>query len=203
MIDDAYVIKTSRTGKKVFISSTSDDLKDIRAEVAADLLEWSFQPVWSEAADFPIKKGQHKHDACLDAVKECDIYLLIIDRRYGSIYAGSKYAEKKISITWYEARIAFSEKKEIITFVRDVVMTERKIHHENLKAGIDIKLSFVDDSKVFDVIDFVDNQVSDNWIYPFKDLVELKKILRGILSTKKDIYMLQYFDRFKKGGEYA
>ena len=67
------------TCKKVFISSTCFDLKDLRAELAISLKEWGYTPIWNESPDFPKKPGLHSHDQCLDVVENCDIYLLIID----------------------------------------------------------------------------------------------------------------------------
>ncbi|MBI4689529.1 MAG: DUF4062 domain-containing protein [Nitrospirae bacterium] len=116
---------TKRDGKKVFISSTCFDLKDLRSELANALKEWGYMPIWNESPDFPKKHGLHAHDTCIDAVKECDIYLLIIDKRYGGTYAGNKYPKEDISITWYETKIALQENKEIHIFVRDEVWNEK------------------------------------------------------------------------------
>ena len=122
-------------GKKVFISSTCFDLKDVRAEVANALREWGYRPLWNESPDFPRTSGCHSHDICLNAVKETDIYLLIIDKRYGGTYAGYAYPKEDISITWYETQIAFQEGKEIYTFVRDEVCNERPTYKSNIRSN--------------------------------------------------------------------
>jgi len=67
-------------GKKIFIISTCFDLKDLRAETAKALKKWGYSPIWNESPDFSKRPDLHSHDICLDAVKECNIYLLIIDR---------------------------------------------------------------------------------------------------------------------------
>src|SRR3989337_1990728 len=165
---------TDKLRRPVFISSTSFDLKDLRAELAEALKEWGYFPIWNESPDFPKKPGLHSHDVCLDAVKECDIYLLIIDRRYGGTYTGEKYSKEDISITWYETKIAFQENKEMLSFVRDEVWNERPTYKKNLKNGIQIKPHHVDNPRVFDFIDFIVHLPRDNWIYTFKNSVELK-----------------------------
>ncbi len=167
-------------GKKVFISSTCFDLGDVRAELAHALKELGYQPLWNESPDFPRTPGFHSHDLCLNAVKDCDIYLLIIDRRYGGTYAGSAYPNEDISITWYESKIAFQEGKEVHTFVRDVVWNERPTYKKNKDKGI--KPHHVDDPRVFDFIDFIVRQPKDNWIDPFKHSVELKETLKIVLG---------------------
>src|SRR3989337_806306 len=171
-------------GKKIFISSTYFNLKDLRAEIAKALKEWGYTPIWNESPDFPTKPGLHSHDICLDVVKECDIYLLIIDKRYGGTYAGNKYPKEDISITWYETKIALQEDKEIHTFVRDEVWNERPTYKKNLKEGIIIKPHHVDTPKLFEFIDFINLQPRDNWIDTFKNSVELKEKLKVILILK-------------------
>jgi len=171
-------------GKKIFISSTYFNLKDLRAEIAKALKEWGYTPIWNESPDFPTKPGLHSHDICLDVVKECDIYLLIIDKRYGGTYAGNKYPKEDISITWYETKIALQEHKEIHIFVRDEVWNERPTYKKNLEEGIIITPHHVDTPKVFEFIDFIIHQPRDNWINTFKNSVELKEKLKVILKVR-------------------
>ena len=40
---------TKGDGKKVFISSTCFDLKDLRSELAVALKEWGYVPIWNES----------------------------------------------------------------------------------------------------------------------------------------------------------
>ena len=149
----SLILGAIENGQKVFISSTCFDLKDVRAEVANALREWGYRPLWNESPDF---HGHQVviHDICLNAVKETDIYLLIIDKRYGGTYAGYAYPKEDISITWYETQIAFQEGKEIYTFVRDEVCNERPTYKSNIREGNTFKPHHVNDLRVFDFIDF-------------------------------------------------
>lgn len=192
---DALQIKGS--GKKVFISSTSHDLKDLRSEVAKALKDWGFDPIWHESPDFPDKHGVHSHDICLDVVKECDIYLLIIGGRYGGTYSGNKYPKEDISITWYETKIAFQENKRMFKFIREEVWNERATYKHNLKQGIRIRTFHVDDPKIFEFIDFIIQQPINNWIDIFKDSVDLKEQIRKKLGIE-NVYILPYFTRLKE-----
>jgi hypothetical protein len=184
-------------GQKVFVSSTSHDLEDLRPEIAKSLSDWGFEPIWHESSDFPVKDGLHSHDVCLDEVKECDIYLLIISRRYGGTYAGNKYPKEDISITWYETKIAFQGNKRMLKFVRGKVLDEMATYKQNLKEGIHIKPFHVDNPKVFDFIDFIRKQQVDNWIDPFINVVDLKERIRNKLGIE-DVYNLLYFKRLKE-----
>lgn len=184
--------------KTVFISSTCFDLIDVRVELAKAIEEWGYLPIWSESPDFPIKHGLHSHDVCLEAVKECDIYLLIINSRYGGTYAGNIYPKEDISITWYETKIALQENKEIYAFVRDTVWNERASYKDNLKNGIRMMPYHVDDPRVFDFIDFIVlRQPTNVWIDKFETSLKLKEKLKikllgvNIQKSKEKDKMLQ------------
>lgn len=167
--------------KPIFISSTCYDLADIRSELASFLKDYGKRVLWSESPDFPVDFYTHSHDICLDNVKKSDKLILIIDRRYGGIYAGSKYPNDNISITQYEVKIAMEMKIPIITFVRNTTWTERAIYKHNLKKGININPFFVDSIKVFELIDYMLYSQS-NWIYQFENSLDLKLKLKTILG---------------------
>lgn len=168
--------------KKVFICSTSFDLKDTRAEIRNALLNWGYEPIFFESPDFPVKKGLHSHDVCLDAVKECDIFLIIIGSRYGGIYQGKKYPEmNELSITRAETKIALDKGLEFRAFIRNDIWNERATYKHNLKLGIKIASFHAKEMKVFDFIDEITHRVHDNWIYQFEDSVELKDNLKKML----------------------
>lgn len=187
------------SGKKVFISGTvHKDLKDVRAEVAKSLKDWGFEPINHESADFPVEKGLHSHDVCLDNVKKCNIYLLIIGGRYGGTYSGNKYEKKDISITWYETEIAFQEGKRMLCFVREEVWNERPTYKINQTKGNKFIPFHVDDVRVFDFIDYVNTLTRDNWIDRFQTVVDLKGKLMKKLEVA-DIYSLPYFKRLQEG----
>lgn len=190
-------LRIGGNGKKVFISSTSHDLEDVRPEVARTLADWGFEPIWHESPDFQVKHGLHSHDVCLDEVKGCDIYLLIISKRYGGTYAGTKYPKEDISITWYETKIAFQESKRMMIFIREKVWDERATYKFNMKAGIHIKTFHADNPKVFDFIDYINAQPVNTWMDTFRNVVDLKERIRKRLGIE-DVFNLPYFERLKE-----
>ena len=171
--------------KKVFLSSTISDLKDLRPTLASLLgASGIFEVVYSESANFPLKKGVHAHDICLDMVKECDVYILVVDRRYGETYAGTMYPKKNVSITWYEYIIAYQEDKEIYTFVRKEIWDERgiyKAHKKKYQRG-EIKTLYADDMQVLEFIEYINNQPKYNWVNTFNTVNDLLEILKKQLK---------------------
>jgi hypothetical protein len=103
---------------KVYISSTYQDLKDHREKVIEFFhkLESRFELVSMEgyvASDLtPLAK-------CLNDVRECDIYVLVIANRYGYIPADAVNNPENLSITELEFRTAQENKKEILAFFAD------------------------------------------------------------------------------------
>ena len=77
---------------QIFISSTYEDLKDIRESIIKCVLEMGHIPVGMEmfsAADEEQWKMIQKQ------IDECDYYVVIVAHRYGSIDKGVSYTEKE------------------------------------------------------------------------------------------------------------
>ena len=91
----------------VFISSTIYDFSDLRSSMKYWLTEMGFNAQLSENNDFIKDTNQNSYDACLDAVKQCDYFILLIGSRRGGMYPG-----ENISITRKEYRTAYELAKE-------------------------------------------------------------------------------------------
>ena len=170
------------TQKKVFLGSTSSDLKDVRAELRQLIPSLGFGLICFEDPNFKKLPGRHSHDVCLDNVPDCDIYVLIIDERFGEEYAGSDGSLKGKSITRAEVEVALRENKVICTFVRQEVWLEKATYSWNRAKGNEIEPYYAKDKRVFEFIEFIATRSQDNWIDQFKDIVKLKKLIRKRLS---------------------
>jgi len=184
---DIFKVERKRKSyKKIFLSSTVFDLADLRPALASALEVYgTYEVVYNESPRFPVKRNLHSHDICLDAVKDCDTYILVIDKRYGGTYAGTKYPKKDVSITWYEYITALEQGKEIYTFVRKETWDERPIYKRYKQKYQDKELEpfHVDDTRVFEFIDYIVHQPKSNWINQFNTVEDLKKVLEERLGT--------------------
>jgi hypothetical protein len=116
----------------------------------------------------------------LQRLKECDLVIALIDKRYGGIYEETNGTP--ISITRKELRVAQSNDIPVWTFVRTQTWDERKRFKDfikkrkvNLKKNIttvrlfdEFKKSFdayVDSPYVFDLIDEITRFKKSNWIF--------------------------------------
>jgi hypothetical protein len=189
-----------KKGQKIFISSTAYDLLDVRAELKHIIPIWGFDILAHENSVFPKHMGLHSHDVCLEAVAECDIFLLIIGGRYGNLYRGvnTDYSNnKKWSVTRCEADKAFKSNKGFITFVRDNVWNERKSYNEFLRKGNSSNIfppAHVDNIEIFEFLNDINRRDKDNWIVSFNNSVELKEHLKGWLTGEtSDIFSAAHF----------
>ena len=173
--------------KKVFLGSTSNDLKDVRAVLRQLIPELGFELICFEDSKFKKLPGRNAHDMCLDNVPDCDIYVLIIDKSFGEVYNGTNSALKDKSITWAELEIALKENKIITTFVRQEVWLEKATYSWNKKKGIEIVPYYAKDKRIFDFIEYIATRSKDNWIDQFKDIVELKDKLSHRLQPMNSL----------------
>lgn len=87
---------------KIFVSSTIYDFVDLRSALKYWLNEMGFEVFMSEYNDFRKDSSDNSYNACLNAIKECDYYILLIGSRVGGLYSESP----KVSITQKEYQTA-------------------------------------------------------------------------------------------------
>lgn len=121
---------------KVFISSTIYDFFDLRSALKYWISEMGFNAQLSEYNDFQKDLTINSYEACLQAVAECDYFVLLIGTRKGGIYP-----DENVSITRKEYRTAYrvaqlGKIKKLIVFIRQSVWDvkeDRKSLHNFLK----------------------------------------------------------------------
>ncbi|MCX6631890.1 MAG: SUMF1/EgtB/PvdO family nonheme iron enzyme, partial [Candidatus Solibacter sp.] len=100
----------------VFISSTSDDLKEYREQAAKAARASGFAPRMME--DFPASGHAPTLPACLKMVAEAEVVVAIVAHRYGWVPEDPSNPDAK-SITWLECDHARKLGKEVLAFLVD------------------------------------------------------------------------------------
>ena len=137
--------------KKCFISSTVLDLKDLRDILERELSKHGFDMLLSEKGTIPADSSKHSYQICIDAAKDCDVLIAIIDGRYGG-----DVPETGKSITQVEVEAALDAGRQVLVFVRKAVWDAKEILKPYFTDGVDFRPSkIVSDKRVFDVIDAV------------------------------------------------
>jgi hypothetical protein len=111
---------------RVFVSSTIYDFRDLRSALKIWLEEYGFQVLMSEMNDFRQIPDQNSYLSCLQAIDECDYFILLIGGRVGGWYDKAN----RVSITQMEYRRAYDRLKEgklrLLVFVRKEVWDIRE-----------------------------------------------------------------------------
>src|ERR1700744_4959049 len=71
-----------RKKMKIFISSTVHDLKDLRASLQQWLEGRGYTVLASEDGTIPVDSSKHSYAVCLEAARDCDCLVAIIDGRF-------------------------------------------------------------------------------------------------------------------------
>lgn len=171
---------------RVFLSSTCYDLSDARAALTTFLEGHGFEVLNSQKGSFGVAPKVHSHDACLEMMENADYVVLIIGGRRGGTYVGSEQ-----SITNEEIKAALKLDRPILAFIDKRVDALRQTYRKN--PGADFKPA-VDDTRVFDFIDWVASGHEDNWLHPFDSVADIIDTLRAQFAY----FLLRYSQSFRK-----
>lgn len=180
----------SRTVKRVFISSTVYDLRSERALVRQLLDSYNaatgirFECMASDHPDFPIspkeRATRHSFDVCIDSVRKCDYFVLLIRRRYGAPIIQHK--GDLISITHREFREAHRLK-----IPRFVLIDSRTWDAKHaFDSGRPQSFVAPDHIKVFDLIDETRTLTRGNWIDFFTSQSGIRTTINTFLAQYDD-----------------
>lgn len=168
----------------VFICSTCYDLTDLRAELGRYLAEQGFHVRMSDDpdSDFSVEPAVDSIESCLANVAAADAVACIIDRRYGGVLKSGPYQGK--SATQAEVEYARSLPKPVFFFLRDRAANDYDVMRLN---GVSAKTRWVQEKNekqrerwfefVRSVSELPRHADWSNWYDPFKDVVDLKRIV--------------------------
>src|SRR5262245_10258806 len=108
--------RMARNVLDIFLSSTSEDLRDYRKTVADTL---------SRLGQFAVRmetfgaKPNKPLDACRADVARSDALIVVVGHRFGWIPTKAQGGDGKRSITWWEVQWALDAKKPVYAFLID------------------------------------------------------------------------------------
>ena len=137
-------ITMNESNRRVFVSSTVYDFRDLRSALKTWLEEYGFEVRMSEMNDFPQSPDCNSFPSCLRAIDDCGYFVLLIGGRVGGWYD----EPKRISITQWEYRHAYERLKEgkldLLLFVRKEIWDireDRKALRKHLEHEAELELS--------------------------------------------------------------
>lgn len=168
---------------QIFISSTFYDLKYAREDLSDFVESYGFSPIRSEKGDIGYTPGMELDISCYEAMKKCDMAIVIIGGRYGSPASDEKSDdfEKYLSVTHKEFNTAVKETIPIFVFIEENVYSEYwtyKKNKEKIENGeIAITFAHVDNVNVYRFIDRI-FALSKIAITSFKEINDIKLMLK-------------------------
>lgn len=112
---------------RIFLSGT-DYVKDIMFQLYTEVNLMGFESVWFKKESFPHYFGVNAMDICLEAVKTCDMFVLVLDQ-----HAGLEYKKSGKTITEVEFDVAFKLDLPILVFIRERVWHQSRSYHKKRK----------------------------------------------------------------------
>jgi len=137
---------------KIMVGSTVYGFEDQLSQIVAQLQLLDYDVLNSYNGSIKVNPNLSNLENCLNAVKECDLFLGIIRPYYGTGTIGEK------NITFEEIKLAIKLKKPYWFLVhRDVVFSRLLFSKMKLKSGDEIVVepNRLFDQRTIDIYDFV------------------------------------------------
>ncbi len=171
---------------RIFVSSTYYDLKHVRSSLEKFISSLGYEPVLSEKGEVPSVPGLRPDESCCREVQECDIYVLIIGRRYGSEpvseATSGPSSERRSSDEKRESVTKREYKRAIKNYIPGYVLIERDVHAEfetyrSSSCKHEFECTHVDSISVFEFIEeiFADGMY---WIRSFDQFGDIEAFLQ-------------------------
>jgi hypothetical protein len=171
---------------RVFISSTYYDLKYIRGGLEAFVRQMGYDPILFEKGDIPFHHDSLLETSCLQEIDSADMLVLIIGGRHGSMSKedreslerdSEKFFGKIRSVTQKEYEKAREKDIPIFAFVDAQVLAEYNTYKAS-KENSNINYAFVDNVKIYELIEDIYTQRRNNFLREFSKLEDLTSWLR-------------------------
>lgn len=157
----------------IFVSSTIVDLNYLRDALRDAIEELCYHPVMSEHGEVGYIYPNTAADSCKRSVQHCQIMVLIIGKRYGSIGPDGR------SITHREFLAAKEEQVPIITFVDPAVLHYKDVYRSNPKSDTWDDFDGMDNPrKTFELLDEICGSESYNSMIKFDSAGDARKKLK-------------------------
>lgn len=178
----------------VFVSSTIEDLGQVRNVVEDSLMARGYNPIMSEKNNFPLNASEmkkvHSHDYCIDKLLECGSLIFIIGREYGGKYSGKKYKKyrqeiisnsngkiNEPSISLMEFYVAVKNNLLHYAFI-DKQFDNREVRERNWSKDIIYEYQFINHLET-------NNEINDNWISRYESDEDLSVRIRNLVFASQ------------------
>jgi Domain of unknown function (DUF4062) len=160
----------------IFISSTIQDLGHLRDSIRDTIIDIGYNPIMSEYGEIGFLPTDSAEDSCYLALRDCQLAIIIVGKRYGSI------SKNGFSITHNEFRTSRERKVPVIFLVNEEVLSFKKVYESN---GNNDDLTFPNmenPAKLFQLIrEFSESEIN-NGLVPYTSVQSAKNNLKKQLA---------------------
>jgi hypothetical protein len=161
----------------VFITSTIADLQHLREAIKETIEELAYRPVLSEFGDIGYLPRTTAEDSCYQAMRDCQIAVLIVGKRYGDLSVNG------YSVTHNEFLTARAESKPVVCLADREVLSFKKVFDQAKNSKTPPDFPEMDSpSKTFTLLHDLMNAPVNNGILPYGSVAEAKKLLKTQLA---------------------
>ena len=154
----------------IFLSSTIADLHYLRDGLRDAIDELAYRPVMSEYGEIGYINPTTAAESCFRTVKQCQMVVLIVGRRYGAVDSDG------LSVTHREYLTAKNEGLPTITFVEPDVLNYKEVYDSEPNAELWNSFPKMDHPrKTFQLLTDINNSESYNAILPFSSVSDAIK----------------------------
>lgn len=174
----------------IFISSTIEDLHHLRDATRDTIAELGYNPVMSEYGDIGYLPTASAEDSCYMALQDCQLAVILIGKRYGSISGNN------ISITQNESRVARTKGIPLISLVDQEVLTFKRVHDAST-AGSAVFPGMDHPEKTFVFIQETMDSPLNNGVLAFSNVSDARDHLKHQLAHLVGDLLRNRFDPLK------
>jgi hypothetical protein len=157
----------------IFVGSTIDDLRYLRDAVRDAIVELAYNPIMSEYGEVGYISPTSAIESCYRTVRQCQLAILIIGKRYGSV------DKDGFSVTHREFLTAKENRIPTIAFVESKVLHHKEVYDVEPNAPIWNNFPRMDyPHKTFALIDEVRNSEIFNGLIPITTAGEMKQLVK-------------------------
>jgi hypothetical protein len=175
----------------IFISSTINDLSHLRDSIRDLISELGYNPIMSEYGDIGYLPSESAEESCYIAMKDCQMSVMIIGKRYGSI------SDNGLSVTHNEFRTARERKIPIIFLVNEEVLSFKRVFEANNKEQEMNFPGMENPKKIFDLIREFSESKFNNGLITYSNVQTAKNNLKGQFAHIVGDLLKRRFDPVK------
>ncbi len=175
----------------IFISSTIQDLSHLRDSIRDLILELGYNPIMSEYGEIGFLPSASAEDSCYIALRDCQLAIFIIGKRYGSI------SKNGLSVTHNEFRTTREKKIPIIFLVNEECQSFKRVYDDN-ENGESISFPGMENpTKLFQLIQEFTDSESNNGFVLYNNVQSAKQNLKKQMAHIFGDLLTKHFDPVK------